>query len=629
MDFCAIFPAIMGALACLIIYFVGKDMGGKTVGMFAALFLALSPSFIQRTSLGFFDDETIGIVALLLFVFMFLRAIEEERPFSSTVKYSLGSALALAYFVSGWGAAYYPIGLTVLFVFVLILLKRYTQRLLLSYSLTFGFGLFIAINVPFVSPTYLTSSAILPVAGVFVLLFLSEILHNLTSTKSKVLFAALFLVVLGGAFITLWYLGYMQMLGGKFMSVIDPFIRAGSPLIESVAEHRISAWGSIYYEFGIEIIFFLAGLFFTLRNLNNRNLFLLIFGLTSLYFACSMVRLLVLMAPAFVLLASIGILGVLKPFSTLLREPPKIVTKAKYSLEHVGKEFSGTAVFLIFLILMTHFAFSPQSGGVPKVYSQAYTPVTITAGSLPIAPAEPVQEWLNMLDWTKSNLNATTVVCAWWDYGYWLALLGNVTSLADNATINTTQIENIGFIFMANETQALSMLELYNAKYVLVFTSLATGQDSTTGQWGAQWAGYGDEGKWMWMARISGEAQSRFVKGDTNGDGTVDIFNLIDEASSWTDENRFGMYNETLGQWVWNSTGQDSTIYKLMSWGKQRWCDQNSATPDAYGIQPQYFKEAYFAGLTLSPNSAYSKYGGLVPLVCLYEIDWQQYYSSG
>jgi len=617
MDFCALFPAMMGALACLIIYFVGKDMGGKPVGMFAALFLALSPSFIQRTSLGFFDDETIGIVAILLFILMFLRAIEEERPVGSTLKYSLGSAAALAYFSSGWGAAFYPIGLTVLFIFVLILLKRYSQRLLLSYSLTFGLGLFIAINVPLNSTAFLTTSAVLPVAGMFVLLFLGEILRNLTSIKSKVLFTALFLALLVGAFVMLWYLGYMQEMGGKFISVINPFAREGSPLIESVAEHRISSWGSIYYEFGIGIVFFVAGLFFTLRNLSSKNLFLLIFGLTSLYFACSMVRLLVLMAPAFALLASVGVLGVLKPFSALLTEPPKIITKAKYSLEHVGKEFSGTAVLLIFLILMTNFAFAPQSGGTPKVYSQAYAPVTITAGSIPIAPSEPVQEWLDLLAWVKSNIGSKPiqekVVCSWWDYGYWLTLIGNVTSLADNATINTTQIENIGFTFMANETYALQMLKLYDAKYILVFTTLVVGQSGE--QWGAGWAGYGDEGKWMWMARISGQSYDRFVNSG-----------LIDGDSAWTDETKFGNFSQNT--WVWSDIGKNSTIYKLMSWGKQRWCDQNLVSPDELGIEPEYFKEAYFAGLTLSPQDARNKYGGLVPLVCLYEIDWQKYYSS-
>ncbi len=616
MGFCALFPAIMGALAILLIYFFGKDIGGPPVGLLAALFLALSPSFIQRTSLGFFDDETIGIVALLLFALMFLRAIETERPVSSTVKYSFGSALALAYFISGWGAAFYPIALTTLFVFLLILLKRYTSRLLLSYSLTFGLGLFIAINVPYISPLYLTAFVILPVAGVFVLLCICEILRTLTSTRSKTIFTASLLTLLVGGFAALWQFGYMRTIAGKFFSVIDPLARADSPLIESVAEHRISAWGSIYYELGIGIIFFVVGFYFLIKNLNSKNLFLLLFGITSLYFASSMVRLLVLLAPAFALLASVGIIGVLKPFTALLREPPKIITKKKLGLEHVGKEFSGVAVFLIFVILMTNFAFSPQSGGMPKVYSQAYAPITITAGSIPIVPNQPVREWLDMLDRLKSDIGSLPieekVVCSWWDYGYWLTMLGNVTSLADNATINGTQIENIGFIFMANETQAVEMLKRYNAKYILVFITLVSGQQSD--QEYATWAGYGDEGKWMWMARISGKAKDRFIS-----EG------ILDQNSAWTDETTFGAYDDNQ-RWQWNNVGNSTTIYKLMLYGKQRWCSVNNAysiseqglteTP----ITLQYFKEAYISGKSLTPSDARSKYGNLVPLVCLYEI---------
>ncbi len=60
-------PAIMGTIAVFVIYFLGKDIGGKPVGLLAALFLALNPSYIQRTSLGFFDTEVVGVVALLAF----------------------------------------------------------------------------------------------------------------------------------------------------------------------------------------------------------------------------------------------------------------------------------------------------------------------------------------------------------------------------------------------------------------------------------------------------------------------------------------------------------------------------------------------------------------------------------
>jgi len=619
MDFCALFPAIMGMLACLAIYFLGKDIGGKPVGLFAALFLALSPSYIQRTSLGFFDDETIGIFALVLFAFLFLRAIEENRPLSSSAKYAIGSGLTLGYFCAGWGAAFYPLGLTGLFVFVLIMLKRYTQRLLLSYSLTFGLGLFIAINVPRNAPTYLTTIAILPVAGVFTVLCFCEVFRALTSAKSKSIFMIVFLVLLISGFVVIWQLGYMRSISGKFISVIDPIMRAASPLTESVAEHRITAWGSIYYEFGIGIIFFVAGFFFILRNLNNRNLFLLIFGLTSLYFAGSMVRLLVLVAPAFGLLAAIGIIGILKPFNTLLKEPPKIFTKKKYSLEHVGKEFSGITLFLIFLILMTNFAFSPQSGGMPKVYRQAYAPITITAASLSLVPNEPVRAWMDTLKWLSDLPSpSTTVVCSWWDYGYWLTILGNVTSLCDNATINSTQIGLVGRIYMSNETQAVRILkEQFNGPhgpptYILVFTTFAsTGQDYPVG---------GDEGKWMWMARIANS--SRIVR---------ELYAQewgIWEYKEWgpsMQNNTFGYSNSTTGTFQWNAVGQNTTIYKLMENAKSALLYSTSGyTAPAL----TYFTNGHFFGGPVATLGTIQSTGETVyldALVCLYEVDYEKY----
>ncbi|MFW6110441.1 MAG: STT3 domain-containing protein [Thermoproteota archaeon] len=626
LDFCAILPAIMGMLACLVIYFLGKDFGGRATGLLASLFLALSPSYLQRSQVGFFDTETLGILSLILFTLLFLRSIEKGRSVKSIVGYALASGATLGCFIASWGAAYYAIGVTALFAFIAILAKRYTSKLFLSYSLTFGVGLFIAITVgPDVS--YLTTAPVLAAAGVFFLLTITEIFQGLESTKGKIISILVLLAVLVGGFAVLWQLGYVGDIAGKFTSVLNPVVRGEHPLIRSVAEHRITAWGSIYHEWGIGILFFIVGLFFVVRKLDNKHLFLLIWSLTSLYFASSMVRLLVLMAPAFAILASMGVTRVLKPFKALIRGESKAGVKKKYRLQHVGREFSGTAVLLIFLVLMTNFAFP-----MPKVYSQAWSPVTVTAGSLPVVPNEPVQEWFDMLQWTNNNLQGPTVVCSWWDYGYWLTVMGNVTSLADNATINSTQIQNIGYIFMSNETQALEMLKEYDAKYILTFTTLALrqgqgqqgqGQNYVTG------AGYGDEGKWMWMARISGNAKERLINQG-----------FMDEEDSWTDEEAFGQSNQTTGRWEWNPRGMNSTIYKLMAWGQHSWSTKNRVANiqqrdwmaynlTSQDIKPTYFKEAYFAGLNLSPQQSY---GGLIPLVCLYEIDWESYnadYTEG
>lgn len=111
---------------------------------------------------------------------------------------------------------------------------------------------------------------------------------------------------------------------------------------------------------------------------------------------------------------------------------------------------------------------------------------------------------------------------------------------------------------------------------------------------------------------------------------------FMNNQYSWTNESYFGNYSSN--QWVWSTnssgmadstvTGQNSTIYELMSWGKQQYCNQYGITPDETGIQPTYFDEAFFAGLNLTPNEAGSEYGGIVPLVCLYKIDWQKFYTD-
>jgi len=612
MAFCAMIPPLMAALGVFVLYFVGKDLGGKAVGLLAALILAISAATITKITLGFFTTENVGMFAIPAFILFFLRAIEEERSIKSTVGYSLGAAAVLTYFILGWGASYYMIDLAALFVFVLILLKRYSRRLFLVYGLTFGPSLLLAVSSRTeVGPSYLATFSVLPAAGVFGLLCLNEITRTLTSAREKFMFVVLFVAGIIGSFTVLAFAGYLGGIAAKLLVVVDPLTRGANPLIESVAEQQINSWGQMYYDLGIAILFFLVGLFFIARNLTNKNLFILLFALTSVYFAASMIRVMVILAPAFALVAAIGIVGLSKPFVTLLKEPLKLTGKRK-ALEHVGKEFSGVAIFLIFIVLMTNLAFSPQTGGVPLVYNQAYQPVTITAGSLSVTPTVPVTQWYDMLAYLNNLNNRSTVVVSWWDYGYWLSFLGNVTTLTDNATINETQIENVGFIFMANETYSLNMLKQYGAQYILVFVT--AGSDGSF----VNWAG-GDNGKWTWMAEISGAAQQRFID---NG--------FIDAASSWQNESSFGSYSNTTSAWVWNNVGLNSTVYKLMSWGKDRWCQVNGVTdPDAGNVtQPTYFDEQFFSGETLTPTEAQSDYGGLVPLVCLYKIDWQKYYQD-
>ena len=574
-EFCVLFPAIMGTLTCLVVYFLGKDVGGKELGLFSAFFLALNASYIGRTSLGFFDDETVGILGILLFAFFFLRSVEIERPLKTSLIYAVAAGLSLGYILGSWGASRYPVGLAVLFVFVLLLLRRYSSRLLSSYSITFGIALFIAVNVPYVGFRFLVESSILPVFGIFLLLCACEVTRFIKGFKMKIVFVSILLALCAVLFFMLSWYGFMGALPTKFQIVLNPFERLLYPLAESVQEHRPAAWGSFYYELGIGAFFIPVGLFFALQNPTNRNIFLSIFGLTSIYFASSMVRLTLLMAPAFSLLWALALTRVLRPFITILREAPVIPRRKMRFEAYVGKEFSGA--FLIMMFLLLTFTFVLPN---PRVFDHAYSPTTIASASVPIKPDQPVNDWMEALNWMKENLPQNAVVASWWDYGYWITTVANKTTLADNATLNSTQIKRIALMFMSNETQAIKVLQEYNATHVVIFTMFDTSGRDT---------GYGDEGKWRWMARIS-----------------EPLTGLNDTGyRQYQTDPQTGAQVE-----VWNERGLNSVIYKLMTYGKETKLYSYSASVDL-----EHFKLVYF-----SKGSAIR--GAYYALICVYEIEY-------
>jgi hypothetical protein len=146
---------------------------------------------------------------------------------------------------------------------------------------------------------------------------------------------------------------------------------------------------------------------------------------------------------------------------------------------------------------------------------------------------------------------------------------------------------------------------------------------STTGTNYVTWGNFGDEAKWMWMARISGGAHDRFINSSF----------MIEPDMNWTDENAFGNYTtqEGSGQtiWKWNDQGTNSTIFKMMTYAEQQYATgQSLQVADQTGTGPSYFTKAYFAGEEITAEYASNNYNTLVPLVCIYKVNWDKYYAD-
>jgi dolichyl-diphosphooligosaccharide--protein glycosyltransferase len=494
-DVTVLFPVVAGALTCTACYFLGKDLWGRGAGLLTALFMALNPSNISRTTLGFLRHEPLGILLMVLFFIFFLRANQKERSLRGTAAYSILAGLTLFYLTATWAASYYPMDLVVLYAAIVVLTGRYTRQLLFSYVTTYGvFLLLTPLGVPKAGFAVLSSLSFLAIPGVALLLLAREAGSRLPTWRHRAYALAIASMVLVGLAYGLISLGLMYLPSGKFLSTLDPFTRLNMPIVESVSEHRPATWASFFYEYSTLTFLGLFGFYFVLRRLRNTDIFLTLAALTSLYFSGSLVRLTLILAPAFSVLAAVATVEMAKPAVDILRQAVIFPKRRIPGLVRIGREF-GLAILLILIIAIVP-SFS-------RAIAAAYAPATIATSSLPLIPSEGTkyQDWLEALAWIHDNTPQSAVIMAWWDYGYWITALAERRTLADNGTQNATQIAMIAQMFMRNETTAIPMMQKYNVSYVAIFVTYAR----LSGQEQASFIGAGEDGKWYWMAQIANQ----------------------------------------------------------------------------------------------------------------------------
>jgi dolichyl-diphosphooligosaccharide--protein glycosyltransferase len=225
-----------------------------------------------------------------------------------------------------------------------------------------------------------------------------------------------------------------------------------------------------------------------------------------------------------------------------------------------------------------------QGEALPRILDQAYAPTTIATASVPVKTDQPINDFIDALTWIRENQSVQAVV-SWWDYGYWITVIGNKPSLADNGTFNSTQIAIIGRMFMSNETAALDIIKKFNEKgqqlgrtervtHVLVFTVFdSNGNDLN----------YGDETKWVWMAKIAGLDDTKY--GNVTGQGNV----------QWTD------------------LGKTTLIYKLLTYAKSQRIS-SVAAPTL-----EHFQLAYMSNMN---RRDLWNIGGYNAVVAIYEVKY-------
>ncbi|TFG33875.1 hypothetical protein EU527_06100 [Candidatus Thorarchaeota archaeon] len=596
-------PAFMGALTAIVAFFLGKELYNNTVGLFTGVFTAFIPAFLQRTVGGFYDNECIGVFAIVLTTFLFMRGLKRSSLVSS-----VGSGLSLGYLLISWGAAEFMLGLLALYGFLMLAMGRYSRRLLSTYLITISLGIFIGDLVPRNGFGNLTQFAILAPIGVAGLLVLYEIWLRIGGYREAtasvlaphmkpILFGLITPVV--GVVSYLIYAGTTSLtispyssnpilkIGAKFLTVINPFVRLDQRILASVAEHLPTPWGSFYNTLLVLIFFFPLGMYFLFKRGRDEDWLIFLYGLTSVYFAGSMIRISLILAPGVAILAAVATYNILEPYAKVVTQRSVFERRRFRMSSSLTSEHSLTAFAFVGLLLSVNIILGVQYVSVQVGNSEF--------ANSPLSSTSQATDWQVAMTYIRNVLPPDSIIASWWDYGYWINSASDANTIVDNATFNSTQIALMGYALMAlNLTESLKTFKLWDATHVLVY-------------WGHRYSGFGgDDGKWPWMVRI---AEDRF--------GT----SLIDDATY------LGVNDQTLEPFY------SSTLYKLLSYGEPR----NQDEADTLGLSnirkqiDNFFwsDEAWVSHMPVNLRGAFktpfisSSYG----TVKIYEIDYTMYHQ--
>ncbi len=499
------FPAVVGALTVIPVYFIGKTLFNRWAGvMSAGLVILLPGEFLGLSILGFTDRsaiETLLTAVTLLFVILAVKEAR-EKPFTfSCLKqrewtvntkpfiYSLLAGIFLGSFLLTWTGAYFLVLVILVYSvvqFVIDHLRRQsTDYLCFVNAITLFIALIVTLlgypSVSYLAPLIITLVVVLISTGVSRLMVKREI---------KAIYyplALLGLAIVGTAiFHTINPSLLNSMLGNLshifFQSPAELTVSEQRPILFPINKFSLSAvWFNYTTSSFISLISLGILIFYATKQNKTENTLLIVWSLLALAFTLAMRRFALLFTLNVGLLSGYFSWLILKisGLKETIAEPVKVNKMAKKK----GRSKSQRPFSSYFSARRLNLAY-----GVMIVFFLVFLPNIISAtGSASKAHYAPSDAWSESLTWMKDNTpdpfgnpdfyydlyttpfhypESAYGVVSWWDYGYWIIRTGHRLPDCDPGG---GARENVAYFFTAqDEVTANQIINKLKSKYVII-----------------------------------------------------------------------------------------------------------------------------------------------------------------
>jgi asparagine N-glycosylation enzyme membrane subunit Stt3 len=118
MNFARVLPAVFGGIIAVLMFFLGKELYNKKVGLVMGIVAATIPAFVYRTMAGFFEEDSFGFLWFVAGLIFLVRATKNMHATKKHLTQTLIACLFFSLMIITW-RAYLLIPLVIGFYFVI------------------------------------------------------------------------------------------------------------------------------------------------------------------------------------------------------------------------------------------------------------------------------------------------------------------------------------------------------------------------------------------------------------------------------------------------------------------------------------------------------------------------------
>lgn len=153
-NICVFLAPVFAGFCSISTYLFTKEATNRPeAGLFAALFIAIVPSYISRSVAGSYDNEGVAIWALVNCFYLWIKAVN-----TGSIMWSVACTLQYFYMVAAWGGYSFIINIIPIFVLCIIFANKFNMKIYIAYSVFYVLGTVLAMTIPFVTFNAIKSS---------------------------------------------------------------------------------------------------------------------------------------------------------------------------------------------------------------------------------------------------------------------------------------------------------------------------------------------------------------------------------------------------------------------------------------------------------------------------------------